>query len=241
MESELMRQAEQLFGRAVARTLASKAERVVDEPIAAPAAEATAPDAALAAADPAAAVPVVQRLRLSRRQQARLWRHVESLENFWETLDEHEPGAVARLAEIAATHGWEIIFLTKRPETAGSTAQLQSQRWLVSKGFPLPSVYVVQGSRGRIAAALGLDTVIDDRPENCLDVVVDSKARAVLVWRYQDAQLPAATLRLGIEVWKTVNEVFDALLLADSEGHTSSTVVGRVKKLLGMKVAQTRA
>ena len=39
----------------------------------------------------------------------------------------------------------EIIFLTKRPESAGATAQVQTQRWLQSKGFALPSVFVVQG------------------------------------------------------------------------------------------------
>ena len=64
-----------------------------------------------------------------------------------------------------------------------------------SKGFTLPSVFVVQGSRGRIAAALGLDIVVDDRPENCLDVVVDSKARAILVWREDEKLLPSAARR----------------------------------------------
>ena len=120
---------------------------------------------------------------MTARQQRRLWRHVESIENFWQTLAEIEPGVVSRLATIATDRRWEIIFLTKRPETAGATAQVQTQRWLESKGFALPSVFVVQGSRGRIAASLGLDIVVDDRPENCLDVVVDSKARALLVWR----------------------------------------------------------
>ncbi len=37
---------------------------------------------------------------------------------------------------------------------SGATPQVQTQRWLESKGFRLPSVFVVQGSRGRIAAAL---------------------------------------------------------------------------------------
>src|SRR5439155_16592344 len=105
---------------------------------------------------------------------------------------------IGRLASLAAERRWEIIFLTRRPESAGATAQVQTQRWLQSKGFTLPSVFVVHGSRGRIAAALDLDVVIDDRPENCLDVVVDSKARALLVWREDVSQLPAAARRLGI-------------------------------------------
>jgi hypothetical protein len=51
------------------------------------------------------------------------------------------------------------------------------------EGLRASSVYVVQGSRGLIAAALELDVVVDDRHENCYDVVVDSGARAILVWR----------------------------------------------------------
>ena len=136
--------------------------------------------------------PPLLKLNMTSRQQRKLWRHVETIENFWETLSENEPGVVARLAKIAIDRRWEVIFLTKRPQTAGATAQVQSQRWLESKGFPLPSVFVVQGSRGRIAAALDLAIVVDDRPENCLDVVVDSKARAILVWRENENLLPGA-------------------------------------------------
>ena len=67
-----------------------------------------------------------------------------------------------------------VIFLTSRPETRGDTAQAQSHRWLANKGFLQPSVFVVHGSRGKIAASLALDVIVDDRPENCLDVAVDS-------------------------------------------------------------------
>src|SRR5262249_36074451 len=146
-------------------------------------------------------VPPLSRLNMSSRQQRKLWHHVESIENFWQTLNETEPGIVARLAAVATERRWEVIFLTKRPESAGATAQVQSQRWLESKGFLLPSVYVVQGSRGRIAAALHLDIVIDDRPENCLDVVVDSTARAILIWREDEkpARSGAASRHRGGE------------------------------------------
>src|SRR3989442_1013380 len=51
-------------------------------------------------------------------------------------------------------------FPQKRPETVGALAQVQSQA-LAGGGFTLPSVYVVQGSRGRIAASPGLDVVVD--------------------------------------------------------------------------------
>lgn len=169
---------------------------------------------------------------LSLRQLRRLWRHVKSVEGFWESLAETEPGIVARLASLAAERRWEVIFLTRRPRTAGRTSQLQSQRWLQKKGFDLPSVYVVQGSRGRIAAALGLDMVIDDRPENCLDVVTDSKARAVLVWRREDSP-PAAMQKLGIAVVSSVGECLDALT-SQSDERSRRGFVDRVLKALGL-------
>lgn len=168
------------------------------------------------------------------RGDERLWRHVESIENFWETLDEHEPGIVRRLAALAGERRWEVIFLTRRPDTAGATAQVQTQRWLVAKGYPLPSVFVVQRSRGRIAEALALDVVVDDRPDNCVDVVVESKARAILVWRGPENRIPVATGRLGVGVVKTVADCLDVLARAD-EGREPVGFVDRVMRLLGLK------
>ena len=237
MESELVRQAEILFGDVMTRRLQERyVEGGATESPAAEKLDETPPDrSAVAEAAPDNVPPLLQ-LNMTSRQQRRLWRHVESIDNFWETLQELEPGVIQRLASIATDRRWEVIFLTKRPETAGATAQVQSQRWLESKGFTLPSVYVVQGSRGRIAAALGLDIVVDDRPENCLDVVVDSKARAILVWREDEKHLPVAAKRLGIGVVKTVGECLDILTQVDSpEAREQPGVMDRVMRLLGLK------
>jgi hypothetical protein len=222
MEAGLVRQAEALFGEST--TLRVEAREADTPPPAAGDPAESAPDNA---------APLVK-LKLSPRQQRRLWNHVESIENFWQTLQECEAGIVERLGSLARARRWEIIFLTKRPEGAGLTAQLQTQLWLESRGFQLPSVYVVQGSRGRIAAALGLDIVVDDRPENCLDVVVDSKARAILIWRDGAEQLPAAAKRLGIGVVGSVAECLDILVQIDSPA-AQPGMLDRVKRLLGLK------
>ena len=142
--------------------------------------------------DEAGDVPDFAMSSLSGRQQRELWSAVCARENFWETLDEIEPGSLTRLARIVRERKWELIFLTSRPETRGDTAQLQSHRWLSARGFTLPSVFVVHGSRGKIAASLQLDVLVDDRPENCLDVAIDSTARAILVWRGGKTEYPAA-------------------------------------------------
>ena len=236
MESELVRHAETLFGEQMTRRLLEHAADVA--PVGATDTEqasgsgATAQPPAETAGD---TTPPLLKLNMTSRQQRRLWHHVESIENFWEGLSEIEPGIVERLAALATERRWEIIFLTKRPETAGVTAQVQSQRWLESKGFTLPSVFVVQGSRGLIAASLGLDIVVDDRPENCLDVVVDSKARAILVWREDEKYLPLAARRLGVGIVKSVGECLDILAQVDAAGRDQPSVMDRVKRLLGLK------
>src|SRR3954470_20010181 len=194
MESALVRQAETLFGDASGRR--PHAPETIEPDLADPSTGAS-PDAKDADA-PLDSTPPRLKVSMTARQQRKLWRHVQSIENFWETLQEHEPGAIARLAAIAAERRWEVIFLTKRPPSAGYTAQRQTQRWLEAPGFSLPSVFVVQGSRGRIAAALDLSIVVDDRLENCHDVIVDSKARAILMWRQDEKQLPMAAHRMGI-------------------------------------------
>jgi len=172
----------------------------------------TAPSPDHAGAGDAGPVPPPAGLDLSPRQRRKLWRRVAGIENFWLTLAEIESGAVKRLAAVSANQKWEVIFLTRRPETAGLSAQAQSQRWLVSHGFERPSVYVVQGSRGRIAAALELDVVVDDLPENCCDVIVESGAKAFLVWREPERRFSATVDRLGVRVVRTMGECLDRLV-----------------------------
>lgn len=150
-------------------------------------------------------------LHLTARQQMQLWDHVKKIENFWTTLPELEPGIIARLAQLASERQWEIIFLTTRPSTAGELTQLQSQRWLDAHGFRYPSVMVVQRSRGKIADALHLDAFVDDRPENCLDIAVESKAKVILVWHGHLKDVPAGAKRLGVRPVSTISEALGLL------------------------------
>jgi len=231
MESALIRSATGVFGEAMIARLQERA----NEDAAPDTTSTTDTEGAADAAAPTVAdsTPPILRIKMTPRQTGRLWRHVETIENFWQGLQEIEPGSLIRLAEIATARRWEIIFLTKRPATAGATAQVQSQKWLEAKGFALPSVFVVQGSRGRIAQALGLDIVVDDRPENCLDVVTDSKARAVLVWREKQQGLPTAARRLGIGVVESMSECLNILVQIDTRvPEEKAGVFNRVMRIL---------
>jgi len=173
-------------------------------------------------------------LSLTRHQNDAVWRAIGQTPDFWEQLKEIEQGAIAKLAKIADERGWEILFITSRPKSGGRTVQRQSQRWLERQGFPLPSCYVVHGSRGRIAAALAIDVVIDDRPDNCLDIVLESRAGAILVWRGPTASVPGSAKRLGIAVVSTVAEALDALIVAEG-GDAAVGLLDRLRKVFGLR------
>ena len=175
-------------------------------------------------------VAEVRRRTLAEGERSRLWNHVREIENFWETLPEIETGAVARLAATAAVQGWEILFLTKRPDSAGDTAQVQSQRWLRRHGFEWPSVYVVSESRGKIAASLSLDVVIDDRPDTCVDVSADSNAKPMLVWRDSPDRLPPGLGRLPIQVVSSMAEAIDHLTGLQAPPAPPRGILGRLRQ-----------
>lgn len=184
--------------------------------------------------------PEFSNILLTTSQQRELWRVVCARENFWETLDEIEPGALARLYQLSRDRRWEVIFLTSRPESAGDTAQMQSHRWLAAHGFDAPSIFVVHGSRGKISAALALDVFVDDRPENCLDISIDSKARPILMWRGGEEQVPGSARKLGIGAVTTMAECLDILERVDRAEKGEGGLVERFKRLLGLKSKSDR-
>jgi hypothetical protein len=145
---------------------------------------------------------------------------------------------VAQLAAVARTLRWEVIFLTQRPPSAGDTTQVQSQRWLTAHGFELPSVMVMRGSRGKVADAFALDALIDDRTENCLDVVSDSKAKPILIWRQGPARIPPGIAGLPIEAVSSMAEALaflEGMTMERERGRGQTrgqTLVGRLKRAL---------
>jgi len=224
MYSALHEEALKLFGEeALAKSAYKKAPPSPDG------AEATPPDKTPEDETSAAAM---EELHLTARQQMQLWDHVKKIENFWTRLPELEPGIIARIAKAATERQWEIIFLTTRPSTAGEMTQLQSQRWLDAHGFRYPSVMVVQRSRGKIADALHLDAFVDDRPENCLDIAVESKAKVILVWHGHLKDVPAGAQRLGVRPVATISEAL-ALLEHLDDVRKQPGIVRTIKKAFG--------
>jgi hypothetical protein len=170
---------------------------------------------------------------LSQSELRRLWAQVRKIEDFWCSLGEIEPGALARFSALATRHRWDVIFVTQRPSSAGDTTQRQSHRWLQTHGFDMPSVFV-NGRRGRVAHALSLDAVIDDRPENCLDVVTDSKALPILLWRRSADDLPMAIRQTRIQTVPSFAAALDRLEQLSLDRQRGGTLLGRVRKAIGL-------
>lgn len=183
--------------------------------------------------DPDEAPEALAGVRLNRRQSQAVWDRLGGQENFWESLPEIEAGSVARINKIAHERRWEVLFITSRPTSKGDTVQRQTQRWLQKRGFEMPSVYVVHGSRGRVAESLELDVVVDDRPDNCLDVVLESKSGAVLVWRGKTA-VPSTARRLGIAAVSSVGACLDAVIAAE-DGQSDETFLDRLRRIFGVR------
>jgi hypothetical protein len=220
MSSALRREAEKLFGR---------------DQISKPALKDSAPPVAegeTESAEDATTNLAMDELHLTARQQMQLWDHVRKTANFWTTLPELEPGIMARIGKAAVERRWEVIFLTTRPSTAGELTQMQSQRWLEAKGFRFPSVYVVKRSRGRIADALQLDVVVDDRPENCLDIAVESKAKVILVWHGHLKDVPSGAKRLGVRAVTSISEAVTLIEQYDDQKNSPS-LIKSIRKMIG--------
>ena len=224
MYQALRREAIKLFGEEVLRTTpeAAAPQSAKQEQTPQPKPE-----------DDQATTLAIQELHLTARQQNQLWDHVKQIENFWTTLPELEPGIISRIARTARDRRWEVIFLTTRPATKGDLVQLQSQQWLDAHGFHYPSVFVVQRSRGKIADALHLDAFVDDRPENCLDIAVESKAKVILVWHGKLSEVPAGAKRLGVRAVSTITEAV-ALLEQLDDIRQQPGLMRAVKKALGV-------
>ena len=229
MYSTLHQEALKLFGE---ETLAKAAVKIPVPVAASGEVKTPVPGSETPAPRPEDTTSAMEELHLTARQQMQLWDHVKKIENFWTMLPELEPGIIARIAKAAAERRWEVIFFTTRPSTAGEMTQLQSQRWLEAHGFQYPSVFVVQRSRGKIADALQLDAFVDDRPENCLDIAVESKAKVILVWHGHMKDVPAGAKRLGVRPVSTISEAV-ALLEHLDDIRSQPGIMRTLKRALG--------
>lgn len=171
---------------------------------------------------------------LTRRKLDRVWSEIEETTNFWASLKPIDPNAVPRIREMTLKYGWEVFFITQRPKTAGETVQRQTQRWLIEQGFDWPSVLVMPGPRGKAAGVLHLDYIVDDSPKNCVDVISDSRARALLILRERDDHMETSAKRLGIGIASSIENALDILEQA-TQHRGEQTMLERLARIVGWR------
>ncbi|MDO8794706.1 MAG: hypothetical protein Q7J25_08810 [Vicinamibacterales bacterium] len=230
MDGALQHHAEALFGPGVDVRFNVGAQREPPSDGEAAEAKATEPSAETAT-DPAKA-PEGKRRALTTREYSYLWSHVRKIENFWETLTEIEAGGVARFSELAQTRGWEVLFVTQRPPSAGDLAQRQSVRWLIANGYDMPSAFVMNGNRGALAHTLRLDAFIDDRGENCIDIATESRALPLLLWRGSRELAPPGASRMKIHTVFSFAEALDCLEALSEARSRPPSMMSRIKQAL---------
>lgn len=177
--------------------------------------------------------PPGQTPREQRRRRDAIWTAIHNTPDFWTTLKPLDSGAVPRIHASMLRLGWEVFFITQRPATLGQTVQRQTQAWLRDHGFDMPSVLVIRGSRGAAAGAMRLDYHIDDSPQNCLDVVADSKARPILIVPEHDEVTENSAKRLGIGVARSIGEALDLLEQNGAPGGREPRLLSKLSKIVG--------
>jgi 5'(3')-deoxyribonucleotidase len=175
-----------------------------------------------------------EHVRRSARSRDSVWRTIEATADFWTTLKPLEDGAVKRLHDLTGEHNWEVFFITQRPATAGRTVQRQTHTWLVEHGFATPSVIPLSGGRGKAASALRLDYLVDDTPQNCVDVLSDSSTRTILLVDRDDRAAKSSAHRLGIGVAHSVHEALD-LLVEATAARMNPSLFEKLRKIVGWK------
>ena len=175
-------------------------------------------------------------VRRSPGRREAIWRDIESTPDFWTMLKPLDPRGVSRIHELTLLYKWHVFFVTNRPATAGDTVQRQTQRWLADLGYDLPSVIVLNGSRGRAIRALEIDYHVDDSTENCLDVVADSTARPILVSPEAAEGALDANRKMGIAVVPSIGEALEILEQA-TLARANPSMLQRLSTLVGWKLS----
>jgi uncharacterized HAD superfamily protein len=125
------------------------------------------------------------------------WDAMCELPIFYEYLDPQPDTRDFSLHEFSKKH--RLFFISTRPRTAGEPMEYQTAKWLSwAMGVNYPTVLITE-NKGAVAAALGLDAFIDDKPENLADVHKHSPATWLYLrdWPYNRPEISDLVLTPG--------------------------------------------
>ena len=175
--------------------------------------------------------PPLLKLNMTARQQRKLWRHVETIENFWETLSEIEPGVIATAGDDgdgsalggyfpdeASADGWS--------DGAGSVTALAGIQRLsgcpASSSSRVLAAVLPPRSTSPSSSTIARRTVwTSSSTRKRVRFSSGERARSSCRW---------TTRRIGIGVVKTTGECLDILEAVDAPHAENPGVMDRVKR-----------
>jgi 5'(3')-deoxyribonucleotidase len=121
-------------------------------------------------------------LQLTNEETKQSWTAVAKVPNFWadlKPLPSFDDETTVLLKRLTLQH--DVYFVTNRFATPGSSPMKQTKHWFRTNArIEAPNVMIAK-DKGPMASVLQLDAFIDDKPQNCLDVLeVRPNARVYL-------------------------------------------------------------
>lgn len=107
----------------------------------------------------------------------KVWDYINNSISFWNTLPAYEDASEVLLQLWGRVlKGDDLYFVTSRPGNSTVTPKLQTEGWLNTQFLwrswhQFTPTVLITSQKGDAAALLELDYYIDDRWENCLDVL----------------------------------------------------------------------
>lgn len=99
-----------------------------------------------------------------------VWADAKNTENFWRNIPAVQGLDPFVLYSLAYAH--DLYFITDRFDTLGGSAIRQTREWLVhTLGLTGAAGVIVTKYKGAATSVLELDYFIDDKPENCMNVL----------------------------------------------------------------------
>lgn len=132
---------------------------------------------------------------VTKEQESKVWNEcIIPSTTFWESLPPHLGALdfIGALGDLNYDH--DVYFVTNR---IGQHVKYQTENWLMRHGWiedETPTV-IISGDKGAVCKALKITHYIDDKIENCQDVVIQSpKTQCFMLARpYNNVEVSGAT------------------------------------------------
>lgn len=146
---------------------------------------------------------------VTKEQEDQVWNEmILPSDDFWFNLSPHQ-GAEKFLVQLSARqYEDDVYFITNRP---GHFAKGNTEDWLTKYGVDRPTV-LISGDKGACCKALKVGLYIDDKNENCDDVLLQSPKTLCYMLARPYNSLEALTCKgniIRVDNLKKFNEAID--------------------------------